>query len=334
MKKLILLLLLFPALTMAGEMQKITTEKNTALYKEAVKTTQQLKKTSPFLLNNKRINLMKELQNYTDCLSYVTFEDYLVSSEEKSVEMEKTIPILYYYRDAFDTILKELQNTKTPKNSVTVWVLYNMGIIVRSPSGCYGIDINHRWAEKLEPYLDFICVTHNHDDHKSEGLMQAMRKANKPVLSNFFKEDEKYCSTTPNTYKIGNFSVRTDITDHNKTLLNFVSVFRVEGDGFSILHCGDSNFVPKQYVNTAGKVNLLVFFSTESVVGNQIIGTNLVMPDYVAMAHFTELRHRIDSSPRRYPLIRMLNGVSSINCKKTILPLWGEKLVWKAGRFK
>jgi len=334
MKKIFLFLLLIPFLLTANDMDKDKTINNAALYKEAVKTTKKLKKTSALSLNNKRINLMKELQNYTDCLSYVTFEDYLVSSEQQSLEMERTIPILYYYRNAFDTILDELRTTKASKNSVSVWFLYNMGVIVRTPSGCYGIDINHRWAEKLEPYLDFICVTHDHGDHRSEALMQAMRKANKPVLSNFFKEDKMHCSTVPTNYTIGNFSIKTDITDHNKVLLNFVSVFRIEGDGFSILHCGDSNFVPTQYVNTVGDVNLLVFFSTESVIGNQIIGADLVMPDYAALAHFTELRHRIDTSPRRYPLIKMLNGASSINCEHTILPLWGEKLIWKDGKFQ
>jgi hypothetical protein len=300
------------------------------LFDEAVETTKQIKTTSPFILDDQRINLIKRIQVYADGLTDVTFKDeYLTGTEQKSVDMENSIPVLYFYRDAFDTVLKELQTKEAPKDSVIIWSLYNMGIIVRTPSGCYGIDVNHRWAERLEPYLDFICVTHNHNDHTST-LMSVMKSKGKPVLSNFFKDDARYCSTVPFNYKIGNFSIRTDITDHDATLPNFVSVFRIESDGFSILHCGDSNFNPGQYINTIGKVNLLIFFNTESVDGNQIIAPNLITPDYVALSHFVELRHKVYVSPKRYSLISGLNAISTINCKNTILPLWGEKMSWQA----
>jgi hypothetical protein len=30
-----------------------------------------------------------------------------------------------------------------------------MGYVVKTPSGCFAIDISHRWAKELAPYIDF-----------------------------------------------------------------------------------------------------------------------------------------------------------------------------------
>ena len=321
-KEIVLVIFLFLTYIAKGQ---------TNQFQEAVETTQQLKTTSSLDLDEKRTQLIKKIQVYSEGLNDITFKDeYLNGTEANAIAMENSVPILYYYRDAFDTVLDDLQNTEQPKDSVTIWFLYNMGVIVRTPSGCYGIDVNHRWADQLEPYLDFICVSHNHNDHTSSTLMTTMRNKGKPIISNFYTSDDRYCSTNSATYQIGNFSIRTDVTDHDINLLNFVTVFRVESDGFSILHCGDSNFVPNQYVNTRGKVNLLIFFNTESVIGNQIISPDIISPDYVALSHFIELRHKIYVSPRRYPLTSGLNAIPIINCENTILPMWGEKLSWPA----
>ncbi len=305
---------------------------------DAALTMSQLRKTSAFTVNKERRELLEKIQIYADSLSYKTFDKYLISPDQTSIEMEKSNPILYCYRNAFDSILFQVKNTKVEKGTVAIWLLYNMGIVVKTPSSCFGIDINHRWAEKFEPYLDFICVTHNHEDHKSLGLMQIMSSHNKPVLSNFFEPGNKYCSTTPATYKIGNISIRTDITDHNTKLLNFISVYRIDcGDdtgNFTILHCGDSDFKPTQFTHVqGGKVNLLVL-RNGSLAENNIIGTESgqVKTNYAFLSHIIELRHRIGVSPHRFPVIETLDHTSQINCNHTIMPFWGEKFVWKNGK--
>lgn len=63
-----------------------------------------------------------------------------------------------------------------------------MGYVVKTPSGCFAIDISHRWAKELAPYIDFLCVTHKHSDHYSNDLIQAMFDLGKPVLSNYLKD--------------------------------------------------------------------------------------------------------------------------------------------------
>jgi hypothetical protein len=337
MKKTVISALML-IVAVVGNGQKTSFQKDQKNFSnEAVQTMNQLKKTSPFLLNDKRIILLNKFQTYSDSLPYTTFDEYLISPEQKSVNMEHTMPILYCYRNAFDKVIDEVKNTKVKKGTVVVWMLYNMGVVIKTPSGCFGIDINHRWAEKFEPYLDFLCVTHNHEDHKSTELMEAMNSHGKPVLSNFYNASEKYVSTKPASYKIGNFSIRTNIADHNSKLLNYITVFRVDcgedAGNFSILNCGDANFNPKQFTNVQGPINLVIL-RYGAPVENNILGTGegQVKPDYAVLSHIIELRHRIKESPRRASITETLEHLPDIKCENTILPFWGEKLTWKNGK--
>ncbi len=153
---------------------------------DAAATLAQFKKTSPFELDNERRALWDKIQSYSDNLVNTTFRDYLERPEEAASLMEDTIPILYFYREAFDKVLFEVKNSKVENGSTLIWLLYNMGFVVKTPSGCFGIDIDHRLAEQLEPYLDFLCITHNHGDHFNRKLLEAMVKSGKPVISNFY----------------------------------------------------------------------------------------------------------------------------------------------------
>ncbi len=328
MKKTLLLALLF-ATALAG----------LAKENEAAATMRRLEKASPFLLNDERRALLKTLQGYSENLSHETFNAYLKSPEPAAAGLEQASPILYCYRHAFDRVLDEVRSATVERGTAAVWLLYNMGIVVKTPSGCFGVDINHRLAEKFAPLIDFLCVTHNHGDHKSEELMAAMRGLGKPVLSNFHREGGEYWSTTPADYKIGAFSIRTDIADHNEKLLKFITVFRVDcgadSGHFSLLHCGDANFNPEQFTRVQGPVGLLMlrYGAPEE---NNILGTGdgRVQPVCAALSHVIELRHRIDRSPRRRTLDYAVENLPKINCRPTILPFWGEKLVWKNGRLQ
>jgi hypothetical protein len=266
------------------------------------------------------------------------FKEYLSSSEEEATRMEDTTPILYGYREAFDKVLYEVKNNKVKPGTTLVWMLYNMGFVVKTPSGCFGIDIDHRLAEQLEPYLDFLVITHNHGDHQNAKLIAAMAKHGKPILSNFYKDGKSYLSTRATNYKIGNFTIRTDISDHllNPKLPDFVTLFRIEcgedSGNFSMLHCGDSGFDPKRFKNVQGPVNMLVL-RWGAPRENNILGTGQgqVQPDYAVLSHLIELRHE------PYPhgqasITKTLEHLPNVKCENTILPFWGEKLIWKNGK--
>ena len=307
---------------------------------EAEKTMSQFRKTSPLKLDNERLMILEKIQNYSDNLENSTFKEYLKKSEKEAAMMEDTIPILYFYRKGFDKVLYEVKTLNVKKGTAVVWLLYNMGFVVKTPSGCFGIDIDHRYAEKLEPYLDFLCVTHNHSDHYNTPLMEAMNRHHKPVLSNFYKKGGMYLSTVATHYQIGNFTVYTDISDHllNPKLPNFVTLFRIEcgtdAGKFSILHCGDSGFNPERFKNVQGAVNMVVL-RWGAPRENNILGTGegQVQPDYAVLSHLIELRHK------PYPhgqasITKTLEHLPNVKCDHTIIPFWGEKLTWQNGRLK
>ena len=308
---------------------------------DAAQTMTQLWKTSPFSQDAERAALLKTLQGYSEKLPHGPFKEYLAAGEQSAAGMEQGIPILTCYRGAFNRVMDEVARTRVERGGAVVWLLYNMGIVVKTSSGCFGVDINHRLAEKLEPLLDFLCVTHDHGDHKSVELMDAMRARGKPVLSNFYRKDAAHCSKEPANYKIGAFSIRTAIADHNEKLPRFITVFRVDcGDdsgGFSLLHCGDATFDPSQFKPVQGPVGLLVLRYGDSVE-NRILdaapGEGQVRPVCAALSHVIELRHAIHESPRRRTLDYAMGNIARIHCRQTILPFWGEKLIWRNGQFQ
>ena len=138
-----------------------------------------------------------------------------------------------------------------------------MGYVVQTPSGCFGVDIYHRRASELAPYLDFYASTHVHQDHKSLPLIEAMLEAGKPVVTNYLEEPGyEYTSTTAADYTIGNFALHTFITNHNNGSTNVpVTFFQIdcgEDTGhFVQLHSGDSNFTADQ-CNVAEEIDVYI----------------------------------------------------------------------------
>lgn len=298
-----------------------------------------LSETSPILLDEFRLNVFNRIEEMSDEFNNPElFKDYLNSSEETAVSLENTTPLLYCYRYAFDKVIDELENTNVQNGSVAIWLLYNMGFIVKTPSGAFGVDIDHRLAEELAPLLDFICVSHSHVDHANKKLMDAMNDLGKPVLSNFYKEDSEYFSKDPSTYTIGDFTIQTDITDHlrDPELPDFVTVFRIEcGDdagNFSMLHCGDSGFNPIHFTNVEGPVDLTVMrWGAERE--NDILGSGSgqVQTEYAFLSHLIEQRHSL------YPkgqasISKTLEHLPNVKCDQTFIPFWGEKIVWQNGQ--
>ncbi len=315
-----------------GILDRLSAEVNTM--------TQTLWSTSPLKHDTKRNDAFKQIQAYADkCLSSY-FSIYLNSTEQTSLNMEKADPILVYYRSAFDRVLEELKNTTAENGTSHIWQLYNMGYIVKTPSGCFGIDISHRWAKELAPYMDFLCVSHNHQDHYSTELINEMMALGKPVISNYLQNDSyPYTSKTPADYSIGKFKIHTSITDHNNSgLSDFVSVFYIEcGDDsgdFSLIHTGDSNFRAEQFTNIGSHVSVLIpRYAPNALTENNIIGTGTgqTTPEYVLLSHILELAHS-DTDSSRWSLEMALERASKINCEQTYVPMWGEKLTWKNGK--
>lgn len=297
-----------------------------------------LGKTSPFLLNNERITALLQFETFSDRFPPAQFSQYLKSGVEESIDLEYTSPILYSYKHGFDKVLSEVKSTTVSPGSVAVWLVYNMGYVVKTPSVTFGIDLDHRWAEQLEPYLDFLCVTHNHVDHAHVKLMDAMNAKGKPVISNFYAKDTKHRATVASSYTIKGVKIKTDITDHlrDPALPNFVTVFRIDcgadAGNFTMLHCGDSGFNPTRFKNVQGPLDLAVL-RWGAPRENDILGTGVgqVKPAYAILSHLIELRH--DPYPAgQASITKTLEHLPGVKCDNTIIPFWGEKMTWKNGQ--
>ncbi|MFD2553578.1 MBL fold metallo-hydrolase [Sphingobacterium tabacisoli] len=337
MKKILLSIVML-AFIHCSFAQKSSFEKDQKNYDNAgVETIKRLNKTSPLILNEDRLSLLKTIETYSDPYSDGPFKEYLKKSEEEAEELEHKEPILYAYRMAFEKVLQEVKTTKVKKGTASVWMLYNMGFVVKTASGCFGIDVDHRLAEELAPYLDFLYITHNHGDHANVKLIAAMKQLGKPVITNFDVDNAPYFSTTATSYKIGNFTLQTDISDHLRSpdLPDFVAVVRIDcGDdtgNFSLLHCGDSGFDPKRFKKVQGPVDVVVL-RWGAARENEILGQGegQVQTNYAVLSHLIEMRHK------PYPkgqasITQTLKHLPNVKCENTILPFWGERLVWEKG---
>lgn len=134
-------------------------------------------------------------------------------------------PILLYYDAALDKLVKEVPQERVPKGTVVIWHLYNMGYVIKTHDQCFGIDLHHRRAERLEPWLDFILLTHNHDDHYNEELLGKMLRNKKIIVSNY-RQFTGY-SRGPGELTIGDIHITMEETDHNGTLRNFMKTFLI-----------------------------------------------------------------------------------------------------------
>lgn len=340
MKKTLLVPFIFLLAFAAMAQQKPTLSQDNAQPNAAIATVKALGKTNPLKLNTKRLALLKTMEGYSDSFPPAAFKEYLGADEERAEELERTVPILYAYRAAFNKVLQEIQSTKVKKGSSAIWLLYNMGFVVKTPSGCFGVDIDHRLAERLAPHLDFLYITHNHPDHYNLKLMEAMRVSGKPVITNFYQEGDAYYSTTASSYQVADFSIRTAISDHllSPDLPNFVAMMRIDcgedSGNFSLLHCGDSGFDPKRFKEVQGPVGLVIM-RWGAPRENNILGTGegQVQTNYALLSHLIELRHQ--PYPKGQASIsQTLVHLPNVKCKHTLLPFWGEKLTWKNGKLK
>ena len=243
-------------------------------------------------------------------------------------ELEERYPILLFYEQALDRIKDELSRTVPGKDEVIFWHLYNMGYVIRTPELCFGLDLNHRRAGELEPFLDFLLTTHNHVDHYDPPLFRRMSAAGKKVVSNFHPAPGFH--RPPQTLELGGVKIHTRETDHNPTLQKFVTAYYIDLPGCPVFASGDSRNV--EQLEPAGDVAV---FIPHPRVGLKVPEAAAKFhPRCILYSHFLEMRHCPPTPWYAVPydlLEEEMEGVRRAGCA-ALAPLWGEKLVWNARR--
>ncbi len=273
--------------------------------------------------------LMEQMQVYADSCSDKMFYAYYAATDPAEVKRMENNTIFEYHHESLEKLLREIPLQQVPQGHVVLWHLYNMGYVVKTPSHTFGIDLKHRDAARLEPLLEFLCITHNHQDHFSMPLIEAMVKAGKTVYSNFLD-----CGTRVGTDEtlrpVDGIEIITTVVDHNPQLVNFVVDYEIDCGADTgnkvILHLGDSR--NWEQLRKTKEVDVLI---PHLAVGLDMPrAVEKLNPKVVLMSHIMELSHPIDKWRWSYPygLARCRDLTEALGKEEVYLPVWGEKIVF------
>lgn len=242
-------------------------------------------------------------------------------------------PGLRRYDEAFDKVFAEVQGTGAgAEGRPAVWLLYNMGLVIKTPKVTFAIDIAHRQDVRLAPLLDFALVTHNHDDHVGPALLGAMNSAGKTVVSNFLDNYGalRGAAGMPGGYtrrrkvfRLGDVHIRTAPSDHNPYLKDFTTTFEITIGDWTLYHTGDSQNIAR--LNPVRRPDLWV---VHPLCGMDITeGVRKFHPRRVAICHLCEMGHPPDKW--RWSLMDGLREAARAEAAgaEAVVPIWGERLV-------
>ena len=234
----------------------------------------------------------------------------------------------------FDRVLAEVAETKVG-DVPAVWLVYNMGVVVKTRKSLFSIDLVHRRATELAPKLDFALISHNHSDHYTQDFYRAMDKAGKTVVNNFidnygaadwrkggnYWENGGYVRGVK-VFRLGDVEVRTSLADHNPYLVDYTTAFEIRVGGWKMLHTGDCSNVDK--LNPIwGRPDLWVQMPGCGI--DNVAGERKIRPKLTAFGHFEEMGHgagRVtpDFVRPRLAKVRAAGGT-------VVVPRWGERIV-------
>lgn len=271
---------------------------------------------------------MAVIQKACDQLSAEAFGEYRAAwrKNPKRADALESTGALYYLRQAQRAAIQDIKHTTVTKG-LAVWQLYNTGYVFKTPTSCFGIDLFLRDAKDLEPDLDLLLLTHEHADHRSPDLIDAMIKAGKPVVSRF--EHGGTTVTKPCELTFGPLRVKVDIGDHHRQIpsgCNNMLMYEVDcgtsASGCVVYHSGDGNNFLKMKPDKLVDVfipHVQVGMSVEDAIHH-------LNPKVTLVSHVLELGHS-PNPPHvwRWSYDYAFRMVRNTPPDRAIVLTWGEK---------
>ncbi len=277
--------------------------------------------------NDLRMELLTDLQYYFDrCDDFGKYVDCTDSIEEKKMEENS---VLGFYSEALERLLREIPAEKVPEGHIAIWQLYNMGYVVKTPEHCFGIDICHKYGEKLAPYIEFLCITHPHPDHYTDALCNAMAAAGKPVYSNFIDNGHKIDdrATINPTGDIEIVAKRVHHGPDSKIVTTYqIDCGKATGNKV-IFHAGDAY----DYTELENTKDVTLFIPHTTVGLHLRNAAKKLDPDYVLMSHILEMGHPAKypgSNFYRIPYCDAIRKAMFMGREGAVVPVWGEKMIF------
>ena len=273
-------------------------------------------------------------QREIDAITPKTWDDYYTKGTDATPDdVTRTcaeFPALGRYEDAFDKVVAEIKSVKVTGRPA-VWLVYNMGVIVKTANSLFAIDLQHRRAEELAPLLDFALITHNHGDHYTQRFYRAMNnQEHKTVVSNFL---DNYGASrgggrggytrAVKTFSFGDVTVRTTYTDHNAYLLDFTTAFEISIGNFTIYHSGDCSNAAKLRP-TCPNPDLWFFHPYCGM--KPVDGAQVVNPKLAVVAHLNELGHAKDRWRWTWAQGDKAKALLEAAGFNAVVPLWGDRI--------
>ena len=265
-------------------------------------------------------------QRETDLVTPETFAAYFADGDTRGL---RTLEKL---ESAFEKILREIRETKVGDRPA-VWSVYNMGYVVKTREALFSIDLVHRRALELEPFLDFALVTHNHDDHYRPEFVRALNRSGKTVISNFLdnyaalrtKGGVGGYTRAEKTFKLKDVEIRTSLVDHNGYLIDFTTAFEIRIGDFLLYHSGDCGIATKLRT-TWGRPDLWLFFPGCGV--DVADAVKRIGAKRTCFGHLWELGHQTGEWKGRLSkpiIVRALEKARTVGVQPEV-PLWGARI--------
>jgi hypothetical protein len=219
--------------------------------------------------------------------------------------------ILGHLRRCIDHAIADFRSTRV-KQGMALWLVYNMGCLVRTPSAGFGIDLAFNRAEDLVDDLDILLTTHEHADHYTPALL---------------KWPQSTLLNEPGALRFKDVSVGVTIGDHQfrrpETCNNMLMFHIREGDA-ALLHIGDNSNISKLPQNL--QPDLFMFHCAVGLPVADAI--RHVAPRLALPAHVLELEH----SPHpphawRWSFEYGLETVRDFSPAQAPLITWGERIL-------
>ncbi len=275
----------------------------------------------------KRTEVIQKACNELSASKYLDYLSSWTGANSIADTLEESYSALYYLRAATDHAIDDIRNTKV-KKGLAVWYFYNMGYVFKIPEKCFAIDLHFHHAEKLADDLDFLLITHAHRDHYSEQLLEAMIKAEKPVITRWYPGST--IVKHPSEFMFDNVRVKVDIGDHHRHLpllstnnmLMFQIDFGEEADNCTIYHSGDGNNLKKMIPDKNVDI-FIVHVQLPMTVEDAI---KHLHPDITLVSHVLELSHSSKLPlPLRWSYDFAFKELKNVKETEAIVLTWGER---------
>ncbi|MCQ2413465.1 MAG: hypothetical protein MJ082_01540 [Clostridia bacterium] len=266
----------------------------------------------------------KKLQEGIDRITPAMFEECKLTGDDKGE---------YALRTFLNALPKAVEESRKVGETPAVWLIYNMGLLVKTKETFFSVDLCHPGAVSVAPMLDFAMITHNHDDHYTDAFYNVMNgELKKTVVNNFEGNYGGYRGGNSfgggytrggKTFEFGDVKIITSSADHNGYLIDFTMPFEIHIGDLVLYHTGD--------VCNVNKLNPTVtpdIWFVHPECGLKVVdGYNKFRPKLTVIGHLNEMGHAKDrwrwsfeDGFRSANAIRELGG-------EAIVPLWGDRVL-------